>query len=44
MQRHQMNILATRSTAVFAAMAAVIIMAFAMAMTVSAQSAAGAPH
>ena len=33
-----MNILATRSTAVFAAMAAVIIMAFATVMTVSAQS------
>ena len=33
-----MNILATRTTAVFAAMAAVIILAFAMVMTVSAQS------
>ena len=33
-----MNILATRTTAVFAAIAAVIILAFAMAMTVSAQS------
>ena len=33
-----MNILATRTTAVFAAMAAVIILAFAMAMTVSAQA------
>ena len=33
-----MNILATRTTAVFAAIAAVIILAFAMVMTVSAQS------
>ena len=33
-----MNILATRTTAVFTTMTAVIIMAFAMAMTVSAQS------
>ena len=33
-----MNIRATRTTAVFAAMAAVIILAFAMVMTVSAQS------
>ena len=38
-----MNILATRTTAVFAAMAAVIILAFAMAMTVSAQAAPERP-
>ena len=33
-----MNMLTTRSTRLFAAMAAVIILAFAMVMTVSAQS------
>ena len=38
-----MNILATRTTAVFAAMAAVIILAFAMVMTVSAQAAPERP-
>ena len=38
-----MNILATRTTAVFAAMTAVIILAFAMVMTVSAQAAPERP-
>ena len=38
-----MNILATRTTGIFAAMAAVIILAFAMVMTVSAQSAPERP-
>ena len=38
-----MNQLATRTTVVFAAMAAVIILAFAMVMTVSAQSAPERP-
>ena len=38
-----MNMLATRTTGIFAAMAAVIIMAFAAAMTVSAQTGAERP-
>ena len=39
-----MNMLTTRSTRLFAAMAAVIILAFAMVMTVSAQSEPERPH